>query len=443
MKTTNKIGFVLLLLLGVSIQGGFGQTTNSSIYPETGKPCPAFFLRNIKYFAKKEATNTDFKGKWLVLDFWNKACGACIESFPKVNAMQKEFADSVQYMLVGIQDKENQIQPMYTRFREKENLRMSCAFDSTLAKKWDIYAGPFIIVIDPNGVVQAITTNFHSNEMRSFLNGARPHLNKAYRVHEDEPDTLIKVDKKKPFLINNNGGNDTAFLFRSLLSHYDSKQRVLIPEDIDSIDMNGQHSRFLTMGANLYGLLCYAYYGLRKPDTSSHFTPILKMRDSASFINNKNLFCYSLDIPATISSKQRMQQIMQHDLENYFGFSAKIEERKYPVLRLIASEKAKEAIKTKGGKQKMSFVIPKVDWIGTNIPFAFFKHLLDNFNHSDIVDETGITGNIDIEINCVLVNTDDLKKGLQKLGFDLIPGERTRKVLVISDSTTKSNTNNN
>src|ERR1700694_4067946 len=92
---------------------------NQIIYPEIDKPCPDLMVKNVEYFTKKEVRISDFKGKWLVVDFWTKYCGACVNSFPKIDSLQKEFKDKLQFLLIGLEDKEQKIRPMFAKFKEK------------------------------------------------------------------------------------------------------------------------------------------------------------------------------------------------------------------------------------------------------------------------------------------------------------------------------------
>jgi hypothetical protein len=80
-----KVLFGLMALIGFSCVINAQGNDEAKCYPEVGKPCPDFTLHNIEYYSKKEASVKDFRGKWLILDFWNKGCGACIASFPKIN----------------------------------------------------------------------------------------------------------------------------------------------------------------------------------------------------------------------------------------------------------------------------------------------------------------------------------------------------------------------
>jgi len=52
--------------------------------------------------------------------------------FQETTNCKKQFAEKVQFMLVGIEgkgaDDNKEIRPLYTRYREKEKLTLPCAF---------------------------------------------------------------------------------------------------------------------------------------------------------------------------------------------------------------------------------------------------------------------------------------------------------------------------
>lgn len=64
------------------------------------------------------------------------------------------------------------------------NLSLPVAYDSTLFHKIDIYTCPYLIIIDPAGVVKAITNFISSNELKALLNGEKVVLGPAYRRWE-------------------------------------------------------------------------------------------------------------------------------------------------------------------------------------------------------------------------------------------------------------------
>lgn len=59
--------------------------SDSLQHPEIGKPIPEFQLENIGNFKKSKMATADFKGRFVILDFWNKNCVSCVQSFPKLN----------------------------------------------------------------------------------------------------------------------------------------------------------------------------------------------------------------------------------------------------------------------------------------------------------------------------------------------------------------------
>jgi thiol-disulfide isomerase/thioredoxin len=427
------ISFILCSL------GASAQIVNENNYPIVGKPCPDFVLRNICYYSKKQANLKDFRDKWLILDFWNKHCGACVGSFPKVSKMQKKFGDKVQFMMVGIEDREGEIEPMFAKFRLKEGLAMPCAFDSLLANRFDIYTSPYIIVLDEKGVVQAITGSLDSTDIQGFLSGKPPeYLRRAYRVHEDEIETGFPFNNEKAFLIEGNGASDTDFIFRSVLTSWNPLvHQVSVPSSIDADSMNG---RFQVLGVPLFSLYNYAYFGVFYPQTLGedkfHSYPILEMHDSSLFIDSskrgKNLFCYSLIIPAGKASKRGLEERMQRDLKNYFEFDARIEKRNFPCWRLVATAESKNKLATKGGPVSISG-LPHANFKAINWPFSEILNLIRNSTDQVVLDETGIVGNIDISMDCIDTDFNDVKRACHLNGLDLVPGEKEMQVLVISD----------
>lgn len=427
------IQFLLFLFMGW-IQTIRCEQMNEPTYPEIGKSCPDFILHNIRYYKQKQASLNDFLGKWLILDFWNSHCGACVASFPKVSAIQKKFMNEVQFMMVGIQDPEGQIESIFARFRKEENLVMPCGFDSLLAQRFDIYTAPYIIVVDPVGCVRAITYSLDAEDVRGFLEDRPPRLDKAYRMHEDRESKTV-FNNMRPLLINGNGGPDSVFLFRSILSAWDGfTQPGYIPATIDEDSAIGM---FQVMGVPLIRLFHFAYSGKSWPGNDYAIEPVLEVRNSGPFqwstVHSSNLFCYSLQIPANKVTRISLQHKLQRDLEDYFGYTASIELRPVPCWRLTTTSEAKRRLASRGGREIFRTIIPKADFEAKNWPFSQLVQLLQGHCKEKILDESGITGNIDIKIESALSDIHVIKAVLQPLGINLEPTQKTHKVLVIRD----------
>lgn len=420
---------------------------DSLSYPEVGKPMPDLIIRNISYYSKKNASIRQFRGKWLLLDFWDIHCGACIRAFPRMSRIQQMFGQRLQVMMVGVQDPENKIQPMFAKYREREHLELPCAFDSTLAQRLDIYYVPHLIVIDDKGIVQSIVVGIDTGSVKAFLEGRPPQLPQTYSRMKDYEnpvsDNSIPFNDGKPFLVEGNGGNDSMFLFRSLLSTWTKGvQRYFLPDSVGDAVKTGQ---FQILGAPLDMLYNYAFYGSIRwgpSDTTlygRYYNHILHKTSDSSLFDYSRLYCYSQVRPAVDNSTKRMELTMQRDLENFFGFRAAFEIRKCPYWKIIALPGAREKLKTRGGKPFSRELSMRVGWVMGNHSVETLIGRVRGYDPgrdplTDIyVNETGITENIDITLNCILSDLDDLRAALRANGLDIVKGEKDMKVLVIRD----------
>src|SRR5690606_33993722 len=49
----------------------------------------------------KTVSLNEYRGKLIVLDFWNTYCGACIDAMPKMNALENQYKNSLAILLVS------------------------------------------------------------------------------------------------------------------------------------------------------------------------------------------------------------------------------------------------------------------------------------------------------------------------------------------------------
>jgi len=441
-----RIIFVFFVLLLPNL--GFGQMAMPKVYPRVGEPCPDFTLNNIAYYPKKQASLHDFRGKWLVLDFWTEHCGGCIVSFPKVSAMQEQFGEKVQFMMVGPKYRDNFAEHFYSRYRDRENLLMPCAFDSVLANhQWDIPTTPHLVIIDDKGIVRGITVALYKEQIEEFLIGGNPDL----MPKNDPGDTIdhrIPWDDQRPFLVNGNGGVDSAFLYRSIISRVNlARQHAGASGDLPSAVKSG---RIEMIGYPLDMLFNYAYFGnylpAGEPGDADYGKirnrPILEIQDSSVFEysvgQSKNLFAYSLILPIKNLSQQKLLEGLQHDLCQNFGYTASIETRKLPCWRLTANPDAIKNLLSKKDHQPTAIVRTKSGFKAKNYPFInILQRVYGVAGQKEVIyDDTGISGrtNIDVTIEDDLwLNMDDVVKAVHSIGLELLPSDRQMKVLVIRD----------
>jgi len=400
-------------------------------FPQVGKLMPYFELNEIQNFTRKKTSLNDFKGKWLVLDWWTQYCASCVENFPKVDMLQKEFGDKVQFILIGYTGTRpwdvsgnKAVREIYKRACLRLNFTVPFAFDSTLFQKYHLGTTPYTVVIDPNGVVQGITDFLDPRDIKNFIEGKHPDLRKAYR-HDENKET----NEDNTFI-------DSSFIFRSELA----KWKINTPS---GFRWEPEKGIFQALGLNVEQLFLFSFFGQDSfgPNDSLYgkvySRPILQIKDSSIFENSGHSdvghYSYSVLLPNQNLAKGLVMEQMQRDLETYFGLDATIENRKMPYWRLVLKdEQFKNKLVSKGSKTELinysaggftakSFPIKQL--IGKLWYYFQLSH--------PFINETGIYGNIDISINALLTDFIDFKRALNENGLDLVKGEKEMKVLVI------------
>ena len=205
---------LFLLLFSLSFIFSFSQPSVNTP-PEIGKPCPNFILKQLKGPKGGNFSLKDLEGKFAIIDFWGTGCHTCINSFPKLNALQKQF-DSLHILLVGRDDE--YIRPLYKRFQKKFSLELMGTYDSAVFHQMYIAGVPIVYWLDNRGIIKAITADpkdLSKENISKFMKG-EPFPFEDYSIAGQEKRDNF-YDIMKPLLINGNGGADTSFLFRSLL----------------------------------------------------------------------------------------------------------------------------------------------------------------------------------------------------------------------------------
>ena len=160
---------------------------------KTGDTIPSYTFNFIRHFERSKMSTNEFRDKWLVLAFWNSHCSVCLKKMPQEDSLQKEFASRVQVLLVGYTGSQysqrkgpdqDRIQKLYEQVKKRLNVSLPIAYDSTLFHKMDITACPYLVVINPAGVIQGITTSLSAKELRALMNNEKVVLGRAYRQWE-------------------------------------------------------------------------------------------------------------------------------------------------------------------------------------------------------------------------------------------------------------------
>jgi thiol-disulfide isomerase/thioredoxin len=416
-----------------------------------GQKMPDYlFTRTVDFPSGKRST-ADFKGKWLILDFWATTCGACVNSFPKMNKLQKDFKEDVQLIMVGANGRyeKTRVEPFYATYKKNYKLDFAVAFDSLLFAKFDIYAVPHIAVIDPEGVIKAVLLEIDSTQIAQFISGKTPENLRHYTLwRKSGKDYYDGYDRKQMFLTGGNGGIDTNFSYRSLITYMGKSSSVPLyvntgfkqgklemvnfpPEDMF------KYAFFKELG---WGLPGYRLYG------NTYDGVILKIKDSLllSKANPESRYSYSLKMPIKGNMDSLLMNKMKNDLMEYFNVKAGLEKITVPVLKLkvvdsnrtanlVSKDQSAKRLYTELGHSVAGFELRNAPIAGVGGLINQIASGLRQYGHQAILDETGIDKKIDIKIDAFMKDMTQVQKALKKNGLELVPDTASMDVLVIRD----------
>jgi thiol-disulfide isomerase/thioredoxin len=468
---------IKILIFGISIFFAprlFPQSS-SIYYPTKGTLLKNHKFTDVKNYNQKNFSISDLKGKWLVFYLWNNGCISCIRSFPKLNKIAKDFKGRAELFMVGMTDKKTKwltsakTLALYNYHKAKYNLTAPFVFDSTIAEKYDVKASPLILILDPNGIIQAKTYTLDSLSLASLINGKSVEFPSYISAHEK---IISTYDYTKPLLTTGAATNgaltDTGFAYRSLILKWNHDMDLnprIIGLDV-KWPLPEYRNFFEVSGINLASMIRLAYTGRTDWDYTEDVNVcsniatrlIIESGDSAKFSGIERsskygvlkavadkLYAYSLKLPEKMATPLNFQKYMLQDLQRYFGFKSEMTIRKAPVYKLIVIDQRKaDSLKSKGGDQNTFYYEESREGIRfTNIPvskllktFEFYEAIgrKDGFPLKKIIDETWISFNIDIDLNDNITDYNILRKILRSNGLDLIEGEADMICIVINST---------
>lgn len=452
--------FRLLLTMMTSAIGNYAiaQIRPQTPYPKVGDTLTDHVFTDLVNYPSKSVALNDFRGKWLILDFWGFSCSGCIASWPKMDKLHKQFKDQVHFLLVGATKARTNTsvekimkisKELFHRKKEKLNLTIPTAFDSVLYLKHDVGALPQIFIIDPSGVIRAKTEEVNEEQIRQVLKGNIPHFVRSYSYSEVPART--KYNEELPLLTSGhqrNGGIDTTFLFRSILKSYTD---TIIMRGVPNLFKKGnkmvETGKLEAFGARLYSLYKVAFFGIDSWDDHDpeyfRYSPDFKFntKDSALFARNSTYsYAYSLTVPKSKSTPEYLMKVMRNDLENYFGYKARVVKQQMPVYYLEVANLSKLLqFKANINSKKMilSNGLGDLDNCkARNFPIYDFVMVImkDIKMKIQILNRTNLVLNVDMDFKADMTNVEDIKAKLTNYGLKIVEGWKEMEVIEINDA---------
>lgn len=414
-------------------------------FPVIGEPCPDFVLRNIRNYPVDSVSLADLKGRYVILDFWHRHCVSCLEAFPKNNKLVEKFSDKLTLFTVGLEDKQG-LSEFYDVLKARHGLTMPAVVDSELYHRFVAGgAAPHYVWIDDKGIVRAVTGKLMETQVAAFVAG-KP-FDFADNSYEGRFLAWEDYDKDKPFLVDGNGGSGYPIRYRSILLDFvrnEMPSRTIYRSSLDDFVATGRNTLEGVMDVkSLYRLAYLGYYTwtndirLDSIYLEAYRTPIVETGNplelEAEPTTGRNMYWYSLTLPKERFTKENIMAVMQRDLAVNFGYDVRVETRELPYWKVVASESALKRLASKQQERAYQETTDKQTLTAYTIDelllLLFYK--VQSFQ-PPIINETGYTGKIDMEIHDTL-GTDFgvIKRELEKNGIRLEQAKRPFRVVVI------------
>lgn len=127
---------------------------------------PAFTLKNVE---GKDVSLSDFKGKWVILDFWGSWCIWCIKGFPELKEAYEKYNDELVIIGVDCNETEEAWKAGVAKY-ELPWVNVYCPDGNPLVAEYGIQGFPTKAIIDPEGKIRNITTGHNPDFFTALSN---------------------------------------------------------------------------------------------------------------------------------------------------------------------------------------------------------------------------------------------------------------------------------
>lgn len=407
----------LALAAGIPLSGQYKPLKIGDTVPEEVWSAPMQVINHPEN--KKTITLSEHKDQLVLLDFWATWCASCLKNFPKMHDLEKQFEGKVK--IIPVTEESSAIlnkffsTPNGKRYSSTASVKEDKIFHQLFPHK----AVPYIVWIKNGKMIN--TTDAEQVTAQT--------VSEILTDQNSSLQTVIQVDRSRPFMLSENYDleKQTQMMSYSILS----KGRIRGAAAGSVFRRNGK-SVYGRLFSNM--VLLSVYRGIAYEIFSRNGQQLSEKR-ILNFVRNPEELIfdptvedriqdsryYTFDFIDMASDADSLYPNMLRTLNSTLPYKVTIEEKTMKCWVISKSDKNRPG-KTSKDSEPLTPMKSLVSILNAE----------DRFTPLPVIDESGISGNISLDIKN-MKDTAELKKALAKHNLQITEQERRLMMLVIRD----------
>ena len=386
----------------------------SDVGPQIGQQAPPITLQKI--LQGPEITQVNWpalQGKVVVVEFWATWCAPCVGAIGHLNELAEKFKDKPVIFVAVTDEDETAVTP----FLAKRPIHAWIGLnpDRAMFNAFHVDGIPETVLVDTKGIIDAITHPDQVGEaqINNLLAGRASGLKTA------TGDRINGGD------IPNSPADEISPLYQVMIRASQSSQSSVVMRRFRATDagipLPGEMGGITLVRISIKGAIAWAF-------------DVTTARVVVEAHLPSGMFDYVVKLPAT--KADRCWPLLQSAIEETFGLTLHRENRETEVYVLTSADAARAKRLATTQPDAMGFTAAAGKITCLNLPMPQFVKSLETSLSKPVIDQTGITGNIDSNLHWNADNgSESLLPAIQdQMGLKLTSAKRMLEMVVVTNA---------